>query len=349
MNDGLNPTPKPANKSRAYFLIGFVLLLIMALTWSLDDSFVYVSFGAAVFFFFLAFYTRPAQSPPSYQQRQGQYSSKQYSQPRKDIIAEIMGLFKSKNMSAKTRPQTPYQQVESGRKFVMLVMLFIGSIFLIITLSVFFADDPSGETTETNEYYEKAEQARYAGDYDSSEYYYRKALTDDPENLDALNGLGVLSLNVQQYDNALNQFNNALRIDPDYKFARYNKALTFYYQRNYRRSLSETFDLLRRSPDFYDAMQLAGDNYYDQQLYDSAKYWYGEGYDSGVRNAWICHVLGYLYDRNNESQRAIELYQEALSYDSSKVDVYVRLGEMFPGQEGNFYRTKAAQLKQFGN
>lgn len=347
MNDGLNPTPKPPNKSRSYFIIGFILLFVMAATWSLDNSFVYSSFGAAVFFFFLAFYNRPGQAAPGYQKRPGHYSSRQYSSRNKDIVTEILDSLKGKGSHAtKAHPQSRPQQLENSRRFVMMVILFIGSIFLIIIMAVLFTDDTTEEVVYANKFYEKAEQARYAGNYDSSEYYYRKALADDPENLDALNGLGILSLNRQRYDMAVNQFDDALRVNPDYQYARYNKALTLYYQHNYRRSLSETFDLLRRTPDYFEGMQLAGDNYYDQQRYDSAKYWYDQGYDAGLRNAWICHVLGYLYDRNGETPRAAELYKEALSYDSTKVDVYVRLGEIYPGQDGGFYRTKAAQLKQ---
>ena len=348
MNDGVNPTPKPANKPRSYFIVGCILLFIMAITWSLDNSFVYTSFGAAAFFFFLAFYNRSGQSTSGYQNRSGQYSSRQYAAPKKDIVTEILDSLKQKNNPSRHRPRPVGHQAERGRNFTMMVLLFIGSVFLIIILAVFFTDDPSVDDG-LNGPFEKAEQARYAGNYDSAEYYYRQTLTDDPGNLDALNGLGILSLNRQRYDLAVTQFDDALRIDPDYEYARYNKALTLYYQHNYRRSLGETFELLKRSPDYYDAMQLAGDNYYDQQRYDSAKYWYDQGYDLGVRNAWICHVLGYLYDRNNESGRAVSLYQEALSYDSSKVDVYVRLGELLPGQDGEFYRRKAAQLKQSSN
>jgi tetratricopeptide (TPR) repeat protein len=85
-------------------------------------------------------------------------------------------------------------------------------------------------------------------------------------------------------------------------------------------------------------------NYYEQQQYDSAKHWYSKGYENGIRNAWICHVLGYLHDRDAENEKAVALYREALEYDSSKTEIYLRLGELYPGEEGNFYRNKAAQL-----
>jgi predicted Zn-dependent protease len=340
MNDRSNPAPNSPRKSRTYFIIGFLLLFVMALTWSLDDSFVYTSLGAAVFFFFLAYSNRPVSNKTNYQKTSGRYNQDQ------DTFTDFFDSLQNQQKPGATKSQPVNKQLENSQKFAMVVMFFIGGIFLIILLSVLFTDDASEIEPDSSELYSKAEEARYAGNYDSSEYYYKKILAEDPENLDALNGIGILSLNRKRYDQAANQFDDALRIDPDYKYARYNKALTFYYQKNYRKSLNEAFDLLQRSPDYFDAMQLAGDNYYDQQRYDSAKFWYDQGYDSGLRNAWICHVLGYLHDRDKETQRAIELYKEAISYDESKVDVYVRLGELLPGKEGDVYRAKAAQLKK---
>jgi tetratricopeptide (TPR) repeat protein len=337
MNAGFNPEPKRTSNSTIYFSTGFILLFVMAITWSLDDSFVYASFGAAVFFFFLAFYNRIPRVTKTHQKSTGQFAGKE-----PDIFSQIFDSFKGK--PSKHQPRAAQLQTDNVRKFARTVIFFISGIFLIIILSVLFSGDPmEGETSKN--FYDRAEEARYAGRYDSAEYYYRKVLAEDPEDLSALNGIGILSLNQQRYDQAARQFDDVLKIDPDYKYARYNKSLTLYYQRNYRRSLNEAFDLLNRTPEYYDAMQLAGDNYYDQQNYDSAKYWYDQGYDSGLRNAWLCHVLGYLYDRKSETPRAVELYKEALEYDSSKVDVYVRLGELYPGDEGNFYRRKAVQLK----
>jgi tetratricopeptide (TPR) repeat protein len=340
MNDSSKPTPNTARKSRTYFVIGFALLFVMAITWSLDNSIVYASFGGAVFFFFLSYSNRTRQPNANYQRASGEHRQE------KSTISDLFDSIKEPKGQRSSKAKTFNPQLDNSRKFAMMVMLFIGGIFFIIVVSVIFADDSAVAEIDSTELYNKAEAARYAGNYDSSEYYYRKILKDDPENLDALNGIGIVSLNRQRYDQAANQFDDALRIDPDYEFARYNKALTFYYQKNYRKSLGEAFNLLQRSPDYYDAMQLAGDNYYDQQRYDSAKYWYGEGYTSGVRNAWICHVLGYLCDRDKETERAIELYKEAVSFDESKTDVYVRLGELLPGKEGDEYRAKAAALKQ---
>lgn len=334
-----NPNSGPA-KSRTYFIIGFILLFIMAITWSLDASFVYSSLGAATFFFFLAYYHRPGgHSRPS-----GKFSSPANSS-REQSFSDFFESINRPQSSSSSRQKAyvapgPYKT----NALIISIMIFVGGFFMVIMVSVLFADNAT-EDINTDPVYEKAEAARYAGDYDSAEYYYRQILNDNPENLDALNGVGIVSLNRQRYDNALSQFDAVLKVDPDYKYSRYNKALTLYYQHNYRQSLSETFQLMKRSPDYFDAMALAGDNYYAQQRYDSAKYWFSQGYDNGVRSAWLCYVLGYLYDKDKETAKAVELYKESLSYDSAQAEIYARLGEIYPGEDGNVYRIKASELK----
>jgi hypothetical protein len=56
--------------------------------------------------------------------------------------------------------------------------------------------------------------------------------------------------------------------------------------------------------------------------------------------------MAYIYDTKGEYNKAINLYQEALSYDSSVVDIYTRLGELLPGADGNPYRSKALLLQR---
>jgi tetratricopeptide (TPR) repeat protein len=333
----MKPTTNPtgSRKTRIYFIIGFVFLFVMAITWSLDDSFVYTSIGGATFFFFLAYYNRPVVAN---QFRQADANRRR---PGNKNFSDLFDSLNKKQGSPR-----PHQSGANNIKFIV-VFLFVGGFFFIILVSALFSAEPM-EEGENNDLYNKAEEARGSGDYDSAEYYYRQMLDISPENLDALNGLGIIALDRQRYDQALNEFEKALIIDPDYEYARYNKALTLYYQKNYRRSLNESFALMDRSPEYYGAMALAGDNYYAQQKYDSAKYWYVKSYDNGMRSAWLCHALGYLYDKDAQTSKAVELYQEALSYDSTITEIYVRLGEIYPGPEGNIYRSQAKRLQQDG-
>jgi hypothetical protein len=53
-----------------------------------------------------------------------------------------------------------------------------------------------------------------------------------------------------------------------------------------------------------------------------------------------------LYIQQGNNQKAIALYQEALTYDSTDGYTYGRLGSLIQGEDGNYYRTKAAEYRQ---
>jgi hypothetical protein len=59
--------------------------------------------------------------------------------------------------------------------------------------------------------------------------------------------------------------------------------------------------------------------------------------------------MGFLHENKQDTQRAIELYKEALNYegyDDTVADIYKRLGQLIPGDEGNVYRVKAIELQK---
>ena len=94
-------------------------------------------------------------------------------------------------------------------------------------------------------------------------------------------------------------------------------------------------------------MLLAGDCYYAMRQFDEALSWYEKAYENeGSRSRILCHIMAYLYDTKGNTARAIDLYKEALNYDSSVVEIHKRLGELLPGPDGEYYRTQAISLEQ---
>jgi tetratricopeptide (TPR) repeat protein len=100
------------------------------------------------------------------------------------------------------------------------------------------------------------------------------------------------------------------------------------------------------NPDYVDGMLLIGDSFYNQSQLDSALRWYEGAYGQGYRSAILSHLMAYIYDVKGQTNQAIELYREAIGQDSTIVDIYTRLGELVPGEEGNWFRQKTAQLQQ---
>jgi Tfp pilus assembly protein PilF len=338
MNAGQPQQDKPVNRSRIYLIVAWVLLVGMALMWSLDSSIVYILLGLAIFFLFLYFRNKPWASP------QTTFKSRT-AEPRSETdhaFENLKNIFA--NRQSRTRSGT---SVQDPKKFMLGILIFIGSVFFVIIFSVIFSESESG-SGEAMYYYQTGEQFRGSGQYDSADRYYLQALRIQPDYPEALVGYGYSLINENRYDTAASTFDAALRLDGDQEEAYYGKALSLYYAKNYPQSLKELFRLMDLNASHFGGMLLAGDNYQMQNRYDSALYWYQEGYDMGTPTAGLCNAMGYIYDTQGNTEKAIQLYREALGYDSTRVDVYNRLGELFPGQDGAWYRSKAQQLKSEG-
>ena len=333
-------------KSKAYFILGYIFLMAAALVWSVDPSIVYICIGIAAFFLFLGFYSRP--KPKNFQE--AFKSTKTHTGGPSTTFADTFAkIFQTPHGGSKhtakpfTRPSTP----EDNRRLVSFVIAGIFVMFFVFFIgSVFFSS--SGKWDDDSVvYFQTAEEFYLNGNYDSAYVNYRRAWKSNDQYIEAMVGYGkVLAIRNEQ-DSAIIMFDQALSIDPDYNDASYNKALTHYNRANYSEAIVILAPLLEKNPDYYDAMLLIGDSYYEQKQFDDAMSWYKNAYENGgIRTRALCHLMAYIYDTKGDYAMAIDLYKEALSYDSTVVDIYTRLGELLPNEDGNYYRTQAVKLKQ---
>ncbi|RAV99870.1 tetratricopeptide repeat protein [Pseudochryseolinea flava] len=317
--------------AKFWFLLAWVMLFLMALLTNLDGSFFTIFLALACIFFFVGFWNSP----------RAPFRSSD------DVRAQARAKAEEARSTYYQHTKTTYSKTTSShsttlRKIVWIAGTFIAFVFLSITLPIIFSSSETSaeEDAQTGtQFYEMAE-------YDSARVWYRRALRKDPENVEAVIGYGNAIWYFDDEDSALTMFNKALEIDPENEYARYRRAGMYSQTRRYDQALVELKILLDQNPEYYNTMQLMGDVYYNQNNFDAALPWYEKAYNNGVRNRWICHLMAYLYDRKNEIPRAVGLYKEAISYDSSNVDVYVRLGELLPGSDGVFFRQRAAELNR---
>jgi len=340
-----NPHPAPGpgkNKgifnSTFCFAIGWAALFMMALLWSLDAAFFYMLLGLACVFFFVGYWNRVPEASgarsehetyKSYYQRTQRQAGPSFWQTLTNTL---------KNQTASSRPAKPVQIVASvQRKLAIAIFAAIGGVFMIIFLSVVFG---SGESATDN--FQQAEQYYLQQEYNSALQYYRRSFREDPENTGAMLGYGKTLAMLDQADSAHMMYDKIMSIDPGYDMAYYNKAALFFHQKNHAMAAEVLKNLIARNPSYVEAYQLLGDVHYDQQSYDEAMLNYQAAYDGGLRSRWLCHVMAYLHDVKGETPRAIDLYQEALTYDSAVTEIYQRLGELIPGEEGEAYRLRVA-------
>ena len=309
-----NPTDGNKNRVTVYLIVATLCMALGGLFNSLSGLFLLMGFSLGCVFYYLAYIVNRGAQP----------ESQNYEHARRQ---------------AKPVYTTPIS-VQNSRKVVFIAAAFVGGVFFVIIVTTFLFSDGAEDT-----FYYKArgDNSFQTGDYDSAKFFYRKVLKADPSDTETMLAYGNSLLETRDFDSADYYYDRVLETEGENIYAMFNKALSQYRQQNYHDAIAKGQSIIDIDPSYYNADQLVADSYYAMSSYDSAFQYYNIAYDGGVRGSWICHVLGYLYDLRGNTTQAIELYKEALTYDDSITDIYQRLGELVPGEEGAEYRRRAAQ------
>lgn len=324
-------------RNRRLWRIVFVIFLVsLSLLWSVDKSLLYFLLAGTVFSLFKVLQLRFTESETN-ATITGEEEYEVYAPSQSWMIWEDLKAIFRKGSSG---PQTP-QQV---KVFVTLILAFIGFIFFSIILTVLLSD--STPDVYASDQYQKATDFYNNQQYDSAAYYYGQVLRSDPENAELCYERGNAFFNANNTDSALVMYDQVLALNPQHEQAQFNRASIYYNRKSYREAIDETKKILVYNPDFVNGKLLIGDSFYNQSQLDSALRWYEGAYGQGYRSAILCHLMAYIYDVKGQTDKSIDLYREAIGQDSSIVDIYTRLGELVPGEEGSWFWQKAAQLQQ---
>ncbi len=293
------------NLSVRHFRIGLVFLYSFALLSSLGSFFAWMLIGGVLYGFVFAIYYRNL-SLPKLQSNQGMWSNPE-------------------ELSNQT--DTSFDQ-ESIKKIIKYVPFILGSVIIVGAFAIIFS---SGNTP--------AEEQEIS---QTNEISITEEIRQNPMDAEALVNLGNEFYNTSQHDSALYYYQQALKIKPDYKEARYNIAFDYYSQKKYSEAIIAINECLRQHPEYGEAWQLKGDCTYYLEKKDEALILYEKAYSIGTRNAYLSHMLAYLYDVRNNTSKAIYFYKDAIQQDSTKVEVYQRLAELEP-EKAEWYLKKSKQ------
>lgn len=323
-------TNDQGSKRKIWLIVFVISLFLLSVFWSVDSSVFYILIGFCVFGLFKILQNRAVE--PDEEPTEKTYQQTYY--PKPSFWDEVKYMFS--NASSGRTPSDPTKLVR------LVIAVFSAFIFLIVIISALFSDNTASAV----------DARQRAGDfynrqvYDSAIYFYRLAIQHNPDNADLYLERGNAFLNSNKTDSALIDYDRALLLQPAYKEAYYNKGLIYYNRKQYRNSINETKNAVDIDPDYTEAMLLIGDDFYNSSQLDSAIGWYENAYAKGYRSAALSHVMAYIYDTQGNTQRAIPLYKEAISYDTTRTEIYQRLGELVGGEEGSRYWKKAAQYQQ---
>ncbi len=105
------------------------------------------------------------------------------------------------------------------------------------------------EKVDAKTLYAQALKKQKEGNLDKARNLYRKVLKIDPQNIQALNNLGVIHMKNKDYKKAIMRFNDAINIKHDYTDAHYNLACLYAQKDDVPQSLFYLKNAVRFNPE----------------------------------------------------------------------------------------------------
>lgn len=213
----------------------------------------------------------------------------------------------------------------------------------------------SDKSYDANYYYGKA--LFETGSLKEAEDFFKKALQDDKDGVEALKGLGDIQREQRNFLEANRFYERALKEDDENVEVMLSQGINYSQSGDVEKAvfvLTKAMALDNKNPAVYNAL---GDAYYFGQAFPAAIENYNKALQlSNNRNAAAFYGLGNVYFRQRNFQDALEAFQESVKIDENFAESYFMigrilfLGESYSGAAEAFQ--KYSQLKpgtQTGN
>ena len=91
-------------------------------------------------------------------------------------------------------------------------------------------------------------------DYDNALENYKKAVKVDPRFAEPHNNIGLILSKQLKFDKAVKHFNKAIALKPDFENAFYNRALLFEKVGDYNRAIADYSKIIEINPDDFETV-----------------------------------------------------------------------------------------------
>ncbi len=158
----------------------------------------------------------------------------------------------------------------------------------------------------------EAYQAFQAGDDAAAGQLYQQLLQSDPRNIDALLGLAAVAARQDHADEAVNDYQRVLELDPNNDVAQEGLILML-GQSNPTESVSKLKTMITQQPDSAHLYAALGGVYADQNQWPDAQQAYFQAFNLDANNAEYAFNLAVSLDQLKKTDLALNYYQQALA------------------------------------
>jgi tetratricopeptide (TPR) repeat protein len=148
------------------------------------------------------------------------------------------------------------------------------------------------------------------------------------------NNRGNAYFSKRDYDSAIADYNESLRINPNYPLPYHNRGNTYHVRGDDDRAIADYNEAIRLDPKYTDAYVDRGNAYFSKRNYDSAIADYNEAIRLNPKYALPHNNRGNTYHNKGDEDRAIADYNEAIRLDPKYPEPY--------NGRGNAYFSKRA-------
>ena len=140
---------------------------------------------------------------------------------------------------------------------------------------------------------------------------------------------GILYYNQQKYKLALDDYNKAIELNPNYALAYYNRGNLYRRQQKYKLALDDYNQAIKINSDFAGAYYNRGNLYKDLQKYDLALSDYSKAIDINPNFAEAYNNRGNLYKNLQKYELALSDYNQAIRINPNFALAYANRGILY--------------------
>ena len=167
------------------------------------------------------------------------------------------------------------------------------------------------------------------GRYDLAIEDYTQAMTIDPAYVDSYSNRGFLYAQMGNDDLAFQDLNKAIALDPLSQNAHYRLGKILMNQNHIDQALEHFLSVIKIDPRFEDAFYNAGVLYFNKNDYEKALDYFERGLRINPQNSSIINNIGVIYLHGEKLNQALEKFNQAIQMNPTYSDSFNNRGIVY--------------------